>query len=69
MLKEPYRYFAKLMKLPVNERSAAFKILGKSGVNIPLPSIPTNKVQLALKAIKQFRKAVDVVKDAGSIGI
>jgi hypothetical protein len=68
-IKDSYKYFAHLMKLPVNEKSAAFKILGKAGVNIPNLNIPTNKVQLALKTIKQFKKAVDIAKSASSIGI
>jgi len=68
-LKEPYKYFAQLMKLPINERSLALKILGKSGVKIPMANIPTNQVQLALKAIKQFRKVIDRARDAGAIGI
>lgn len=68
-VKDSYKYFAHLMHLPVNEKSAAFKLLGKAGVNIPHLNIPTNKVQLALKTIKQFKKAVDIAKSAGSIGI
>ena len=68
-LKEPYRYFAELMKLPVNERSLALKIVGKSGVKIPMANIPANQVQLAVKAIKQLRKVIDRARDAGSIGI
>ncbi len=62
-------YFAHLMKLPTNERSAAFKLLGKAGVKLPMLNIPTNQVQLAIKTIKQFRKALDKARDAGSIGI
>ncbi len=62
-------YFAHLMKLPTNERSAAFKLLGKAGVKLPVLNIPTNQVQLAIKTIKQFRKALDKARDAGSIGI
>ncbi|MEC3905971.1 MobB family relaxase [Tamlana sp. 2201CG12-4] len=62
-------YFAHLMKLPTNERSVAFKLLGKAGVKLPLLNIPTNQVQLAIKTIKQFRKVLDKARDAGSIGI
>lgn len=68
-IRDPYNYFAKLLKLPTNERSAAFKILGKAGVPIPRVNIPTNKVQLALKTIKQFKKAMDVARSSSSIGI
>lgn len=68
-IKDPYQYFAHLLKLPTNERSAAFTILGKAGVHVPRVHIPTNKVQVALQTIKQFKKAMDVARSAGSIGI
>lgn len=68
-IKDPHKFFAKLMGLPTNERSAAFKILGKAGVNIPNLNIPTSKVQLAIKTFKQLKKAVLVAQRAGSIGI
>lgn len=67
--RDTYKFFAQLMALPTNERSAAFKIMGKSGMHIPNLNIPTNKVQLALKAFKQLKRTIDVAKDAGSIGI
>ena len=68
-IKDPHKFFAHLMRLPVNEKSVAFRLMGKAGVHIPNLNIPTNKVQLALKVIKQFKKAIDVAKNAGSIGI
>ena len=68
-IKDPQQYFAHLLGLPTNERSAAFKILGKAGVRVPQVNIPTNKVQLALKTIKQFKKAMDVARSSSSIGI
>ncbi|MFD0797194.1 MobB family relaxase [Maribacter chungangensis] len=68
-IKDPQQYFAHLLGLPTNERSAAFKILGKAGVQVPQVNIPTNKVQLALKTIKQFKKAMDVARSSSSIGI
>lgn len=68
-LKDPHKYFARLLGLPTSERGAAFKILGKAGVKVPLPNIPTNKVQLALTAIKKFKKAMDVARTSSSIGI
>ncbi len=68
-LKDPHRYFAHLLGLPTNERSAAFKILGKAGVRVPQVNIPTNKVQMALKTIKQFKKAMDLARSSSSIGI
>ena len=67
--KDPYKFFAHLMTLPVNEKSVAFKIMGKAGVHVPNLNIPTNQVQLALKTFKQLKKTIDVAKDASSIGI
>lgn len=68
-IKDPYQYFAHLLKLPTNERSAAFKILGKAGVNVPQISIPKSKVDLALKTLKQMKKAMDLARSSSSIGI
>ena len=65
----PYGYFAKLMGLPTNERSAAFKILGKAGVHIPKLGIPKTKVDLALKTIKEMKKAVQLARTASNIEI
>ena len=68
-IKDPKAYFARLLKLPTNQRSAVFKILGKTGVTIPIVNIPKGKVDLALKTIKQVKKVLDVSKNASSIGI
>ena len=68
-IKDPHLYFAQLLGLPTNERSAAFKILGKAGVRVPQVNIPTNKVQMALKTIKQFKKAMDLARSSSTIGI
>ncbi|HEX9827739.1 MAG TPA: MobB family relaxase [Flavobacteriaceae bacterium] len=68
-IKDPYTYFAHLMQLPTTERSVAFKLLEKAGVNTSPLDIPTNKVQLALKTLKQLKKSMDLVKGASSIGI
>ncbi|WP_428740181.1 MobB family relaxase [Tenacibaculum sp.] len=67
--KDTYKFYAHLMALPVNEKSAAFKIMGKSGMHVPDLNIPTNQVQLALKAFKQLKRTIDIAKDASSIGI
>lgn len=69
LLNDPKIYFAHLLGLPTNERSAAFKIMGAAGVNIPKLNIPTNKVEAALQAIKQFKKVIEVAKTASSIGV
>jgi len=68
-LKNPHKYFAHLLGLPTSERSAAYKILGKAGVKVPNINIPTNKVEMALKTIKQFKKAMDIARSSSSIGI
>ena len=66
-IKNPKLYFSILFDLPANEKVMAFKILGNSGV--PIMKIPTNKVQLALKAIRQLKRGLDVAIKSGSIGI
>ena len=66
-IKNPKLYFSVLMGLPTNEKAAALKILGKSGV--PMMNIPTNKAQLAIKAFKRLKRGVDVAIKSSSIGI
>ena len=68
-IQDPKVYFAHLLGLPTNERSAALKIMGAAGVHVPKLNIPTNKVEAALQAIKQFKKAIDVARSSSSIGI
>ncbi len=66
-IKNPKLYFSLLMGLPTNEKAAAFKILGKSGV--PIVNIPKNKVQLAIKALNRLKRGVDIAIKSSSIGI
>ena len=66
-IKNPKLYFSVLMGLPANEKTIAFKILGKSGV--PMMNIPTNNMQLALKVIRQLKRGVDIAIKSSSIGI
>lgn len=66
-IKNPKLYFSVLLGLPASEKAIAFKILGKSGV--PIASIPTNNVQVALKTIRYLKKGVEVAIKSGSIGI
>ncbi|MFK5982224.1 MAG: MobB family relaxase [Flavobacteriaceae bacterium] len=68
-VKNPKHYFASIMGLPTNQRAIAFKLLNKTGMNTSLLNIPTNKVQLVLKAIKQLKRGVDVAIKSSSIGI
>ena len=63
--KDPKKFFALVVGLPTNEREIALKMLYKSGIpttkkgvaiklfhkaGLTVPNIPTNKVQLAIKA-------------------
>ena len=66
-IKNPKLYFTTLLGLPASEKAIAFKMLAKSGV--PIMSIPTNQVQLALKTIRTLKRGVDVAIKSGSIGI
>jgi hypothetical protein len=68
-VKQPKQYYASIMGLPTNEKALAFKMLGKAGLSTPLMTIPTNKVQLVLKAIKQLKRGVGKAIESGSIGI
>ncbi|WJJ96383.1 MobB family relaxase [Algibacter luteus] len=66
-IKNPKLYFTTLLGLPASEKAVAFKMLAKSGV--PMASIPTNQVQLALKTIRYLKRGVDIAIKSGSIGI
>ncbi len=66
-IKNPKMYFSALLELPTNERAVAFKLLGKAGV--PIASIPTSKVQLALKIFKKLKQTTEIAIQSSSIGI
>ncbi len=68
-VKDPKRYFSMITKLPSNERTMAFKLLNKAGVNTSLLSIPTNKLQLTMKAMNALKKGIGKAIESGSIGI
>ena len=65
--KDPKRFFAMLAGLPATERQAAFKLLHKTGINVPV--IPVNKAQLAYKALMKLKRGIGRAMDSGSIGI
>lgn len=67
-IKDSTKYFSSLVRLPVNEKTIAFKLLNESGVPV-LPNIPTNQAQLALKIFNRLRKGVEVAVKSSSIGI
>ena len=68
-VQDPKIYFAHLLGLPTNERSAALKLMGAAGVHVPKLNIPANKVEAALQVIKQFKKAIDIARSSSSIGM
>lgn len=68
-IKNPEKYFANIMGLSTNQKAVAFKLLGKSGVKIPLMNIPTNKVQLAYKFFKKLKQSIDKGIQSSSIGV
>ncbi|WP_445956815.1 MobB family relaxase [Yeosuana sp.] len=68
-IKQPEQYYKTIMGLPTNEKAIAFKMLGKAGLSTPLMNIPTNKVQLVIKAIKQLKRGIGKAIESGSIGI
>lgn len=65
--KDPKRFFALLLGLPANERQVARQLLFKAGVRVPV--VPTNKVQLAYKALMQLKRGIGKAMESGSIGI
>jgi hypothetical protein len=68
-LKNTKQYYANIMGLPTNEKTMAFKILGKAGLHTSLMNIPTNKVQLLLKAVKYLKRGIGKAIESGSISI
>ena len=67
LIKDPKRFYAILAGLPTTEKQAAFKILHKAGVHVP--TIPTNQVQMAYKALMKLKKGIERAIESGSIGI
>ncbi|RIV69379.1 MobB family relaxase [Flagellimonas aequoris] len=65
--KDPKRFFAALLGLPATEKQAARQLLFKAGVKVQ--GIPTNKVQLAYKAMMRLKKGIGKAMESGSIGI
>lgn len=68
-VKQPRLYYANILGLPTNDKAMAIKLLGTAGVQNPLMAIPTNKVQLVVKAIKQLKHGIGKAIESGSIGI
>jgi hypothetical protein len=68
-IKHPEKYFAQIMGLPLSEKETAFKLLNKSGVQIPVLNIPTNQAQLAYKLFKKLKMSIEKGINSGSIQI
>ena len=66
-IQSPKAFYTQLMGLPTDQRALAFKMLGKSGMH--LPNIPTNQVQLAVKALKKIKRGIAIATKSASIGI
>ncbi|RDY57933.1 MobB family relaxase [Flagellimonas nanhaiensis] len=66
----PHQYFAKIAGLPKNEKAVALKLLGKTGIKLPLPpQIPKSKLDLMLKSLKKIKRGIDTARGAGAIEI
>lgn len=64
---DPKKCMALLLGLPNNEKQLALQLLRKGGVSIP--NIPTNKVQLAYKALMKLKQGVEQAVKSGAIEI
>ena len=67
-VQNPKLYFSALMGLPSHEKAVALKMLRETGMPIS-QSIPTSKVQLALKVFNRLKRGVNVAIKSSSIGI
>lgn len=67
-IKNPKIYLNAVLGLPINEKTVAFKMMRETGLPI-MPSIPTNKVQVALKVFNRLKQGVEVAIKSSSIGI
>ena len=67
-IRDPHSYFSLVMKLPVNEKMLAMKMLKETGLPM-MPGIPTSQAQLALKVFNRLRRGVDIAIKSSSIGI
>lgn len=66
-VQNPKNYITALMGLPASEKAIAFKLLREAG--LPVISIPTNGVQMAMKTINSIKYGMQRAIRSGSIGI
>ena len=55
-IKNPGKFYASLVGLPIREKDVAFKLLKSTGMRIP--NVPMNQHQLAMKIIKRLQKGI-----------
>ncbi|MEM9078680.1 MAG: MobB family relaxase [Bacteroidota bacterium] len=67
LVQDPRAFQLLLSGLPLSEKALALKLLHKTGIRVP--SIPTNKVQLALKIFHRLRRGMERAVQSASIGI
>ena len=65
-VKNPSRFYARLIGLPTREKDVAFKLLRSAGMKIP--NIPINQHQLAMKIIKRLQRGIGKALRSGEIG-
>lgn len=65
-VKDPKRFYAQLLGLPVSERAVAFKLIQKTGINIPI--IPSSKTQIAVAAFRKLKRGLEIAIRSSSIG-
>ncbi len=65
--KDPKQFLAMLAGLPTTEKQTAFKMLFNAGVKVP--TIPTNKVQIAYKVLMKLKRGMESAISSGSIGV
>ncbi len=66
-IKNPNFYFSTILQLPTNEKAIAFSLLRAAGM--PIQTIPTTQVQVALKIFNRLRKGAEIAIRSSSIGV
>ena len=64
--KDPKRFYAQLLGLPISERAVAFELMRKTGIDLPI--IPTSKTQLAVTAFRKLKRGLEIAIRSSSIG-
>lgn len=64
--KDPKLYYLTIKSLSASQKKIAFQILRETQIPL-LPSIPTNKVQLAIKTFNSLKKGIGIALRSGEI--